>query len=171
MMKKFLVMLTVLAAISSATVLELSFNGMVNGPENNMAVTMMPSEYAMIDVNAINATLPKLNWDLTVLGPGTIAKLGNLHIPPSPNGAMVDYSASYPTYSAYVSFRGAIDTSVGGIGRYWDTEFHCDGPGVVVITLMDTGGNTLDTITISQIPEPMTVALLGLGGLFLRRRK
>ena len=30
---------------------------------------------------------------------------------------------------------------------------------------------TNDTLTITVIPEPMTIALLGLGGLFLRRRK
>lgn len=30
---------------------------------------------------------------------------------------------------------------------------------------------TFDSITITGIPEPMTVALLGLGGLFIRRRK
>ncbi len=35
--------------------------------------------------------------------------------------------------------------------------------------LLDTGGVTLDTYTV--VPEPMTIALLGLGGLFLRRRK
>ena len=29
----------------------------------------------------------------------------------------------------------------------------------------------LDTITITQIPEPMTIALLGLGSLFLLRRR
>jgi hypothetical protein len=67
--------------------------------------------------------------------------------------------------------------------------FHCDTPGdVVTITMTDnpslgTGG-TVETdfsdmvtpsfggpVTITQTPEPMTVALLGLGGLFLRRRK
>ena len=39
------------------------------------------------------------------------------------------------------------------------------------IWLIDGGMNILDTVTIHQIPEPITMVLLGLGGLFLRRRK
>ena len=51
-------------------------------------------------------------------------------------------------------------------------EFHCDALGDVVINLYSSGFQTLDSITIHQvIPEPITMALLGLGGLFLRRRK
>ena len=41
----------------------------------------------------------------------------------------------------------------------------------VTITLLDDGFGYLDSITITQVPEPVTMALLGLGGLFLRRRK
>ena len=51
-------------------------------------------------------------------------------------------------------------------------EFHCDELGDVVVGLYDSGFTLLDSVTIHQvIPEPMTMALLGLGGLFLRRRK
>jgi hypothetical protein len=39
------------------------------------------------------------------------------------------------------------------------------------IWLLDQAMTILDTVTIHQIPEPMTMVLLGLGGLLLRRRK
>jgi hypothetical protein len=43
----------------------------------------------------------------------------------------------------------------------------------VFVGLFDGGvGTLLDTLTIHQVPEPTTLALLGLGGLLaLRRRK
>lgn len=40
----------------------------------------------------------------------------------------------------------------------------------LALVLMDGDLNTLDSTTF-QIPEPMTIALLGLGGLFLLRRR
>lgn len=48
--------------------------------------------------------------------------------------------------------------------------FHCDGQGNVVISLFDGDGNLLDSVVIQQTPEPITLALLGLGGLFIRRK-
>lgn len=57
-------------------------------------------------------------------------------------------------------------------GTWFTADFHCDTEGTLVIVLEDAGtGNQLDSIIVHQIPEPMTIALLGLGGLLLRRRK
>ncbi len=65
-------------------------------------------------------------------------------------------------------------------GEEFNFIYHCCGPESewVTITLWDDAEgyeaeDVQDTILIHQyiIPEPMTIALLGLGGLFLRHRK
>jgi hypothetical protein len=89
-----------------------------------------------------------------------------------------------------------VDGSVDGM-LMWDLIVHCDGFGPLTIDLTLNGlsevadykyAGTLDPypdppgwyalqesdlgdLVIHQIPEPMTIALLGLGGLFLRRRR
>ena len=54
-----------------------------------------------------------------------------------------------------------------------DIIFTCEGqPDEVVLSLLDyLDYSVYDSVTITQVPEPMTMVLLGLGGLFLRRRK
>jgi hypothetical protein len=44
--------------------------------------------------------------------------------------------------------------------------------GVTTLVLYDTSGMILlDSATVTVLPEPMTIAMLGLGGLFLLRRR
>jgi hypothetical protein len=53
-------------------------------------------------------------------------------------------------------------------------NFHCEGIGDTTIQIWQHDWSTpvtlLDSVVIHQIPEPITMTLLGLGGLFLRRR-
>jgi hypothetical protein len=41
----------------------------------------------------------------------------------------------------------------------------------LALVLLDPSVTTMDTTTLWGVPEPMTIALLGLGGLFLLRRR
>jgi hypothetical protein len=51
-------------------------------------------------------------------------------------------------------------------------DFHCEGPGVVTVSLLnpDNLAVAYDTQIINQIPEPATIALLCLGGLLIRKK-
>ncbi len=52
---------------------------------------------------------------------------------------------------------------------YW--QFDSTGTKLADYAIVAAEGTLLDSINVTQIPEPMTIILLGLGGLFLRRRK
>ena len=89
--------------------------------------------------------------------------------------------------------ENGITAVEGGTDLIWNLLLHCDGPGEVIIDLTFTDGRYADASTpggnyygdllplseallgdlviYQAIPEPMTIGLLGLGGLFLRRRK
>jgi len=166
MMKKLLVMLIMLAAVSSAAVLELSIDGVTNGADQDQATTLYVDDTIVIDVYCSGSPNTD-NWWMTVTGPGSLAGTGTVYAPPAP-GADVTQTYTYGWYH----FVCTVTTHTRLTGKWWDEDFTCTGEGEVVITLWDENASTVeDTITITQIPEPMTVALLGLAGLFLRRRK
>ena len=57
-------------------------------------------------------------------------------------------------------------------GAHFTIDFTGNAEGTATLALWDfDAANVLATTTITVVPEPMTLGLLGLGGLFLRRRK
>ena len=185
-MKNIFIVLTVLAMASAASAtLSLSVNGDPALPESEF--TVEPSDVTVIDVDSVGE---KCTWTLIVAveGPATmdLANMWIIEIPDITSNMIADLSGD-PGFMGYVNtfvpnahtgiYAELLHVSdnpaaipdgkiIDGIG------FHCDAEGDVIVTLLDgADGSILDTAVIHQVPEPITFALLGLGGLFLRRRK
>ena len=161
-MKKLMILVLVLGLTSvTNAALVLSLNGNTDISE----ITVAPSDEFTVDVYSATGLTDEFN--IIFAGPASYSDMGTVHIPPAPSTLTV--SEYQPGWLMGLQTAPVIDSQ---IGTWWDIVLHCDGEGDVIITLYDySGWYVIDTAVVHQVPEPMTIALLGLGGLFLRRRK
>jgi|GEM_PF-2056883 len=142
--------------------------------------------------------LSGLDIDLDVTGPATLSVGEDISGNPDlgVNAGLSFFNWTGIVGNAIGQMSGVALTPVGPgeADIIWNLLLHCDGAGdpvVIDLTLgglsdyaeyekTGTGGSwvwaaftegDLGDLVIYQIPEPMTVALLGLGGLFLLRRR
>jgi len=171
-MKKLLVLALVLGMVTVANAgLQLSVNGQTNGPGIPQEVTLKPSETILVDVTVANDLAGLYLGIEPVTGSGEwVVGTKHLYLAVAGNTAVLDdggygdmwWKISYPT-------PPGIGTWSDGVAM--DVVFHCTGLGDVNINLYDPSGYTvIDSILVHQTPEPMTMLLLGLGGLFLRKK-
>jgi len=187
-MKKLLIFMLVLgmASLASAmpTSLQISVGGVLEPIDSE--IWLAPSETIVLDIwttaeiytqcglegyfvigvdpayGSLSGGITVEPWDaeasIALYGDGS----GDAYLPPPEQGILGAISTFLPEGS-------------GVTGVIFDLiEFHCVAPGDAVVNLYVTDWTTptlIDSVVIHQIPEPMTIALLGLGGLFLRRRK
>jgi hypothetical protein len=187
MMKKLLVLMMVLGMASMASAaLQLSING--DKQATDATIDMVPSGELILDVwtdAQISAGVGEWpGWALmcntaqaTISGGVSMftAEAGLVII----DDIVTNYGMPAPVghngVGGMILITGSIP-NVPALATIFDLiNLPCEGPGDVVVTLYGTNDYVeliyQDSVVIHQIPEPITMALLGLGGLFLRRRK
>lgn len=138
---------------SDIVILSVVSDGLTSTADTFLLMDDSPQGAAAIDLSsATNAVNSNINGDTVVYAMGDPM-----------NGVFMDMSI--PAYPIPNLPAGTV------IDQLVLTYDSVVGVGAVTLTLVGADTSTLfDTVVINQIPEPMTMCLLGLGGLFLRRR-
>ena len=171
-MKKLLAFALVLGLASMASA-AVQYDLSLNGSTAIDQVILLPSETVIVDVHATYgpADAPDDFWVGIRSEPGTGEWLWGTEVLGPGAGSTLDLS-SYGDEWVYGAYPELPAPGSWADGMVFAIEFHCTGEGNVYIDLYDpTGYIVIDTVLIKQLPEPASLALLGLGGLFLRRRK
>ena len=186
-MKKLLILMLVfgLASVANATltigVYEEDGTTLYNGRD------LVFSDYLVLKIISVGGN-PGDSGGFALIADTTLGTIsgGVTTIPDAPDASMLLGSAT----NNFVGGMGTNDDGIVGTvsaytavppyadGVYFDEIlFHCEGVADVTVYLYNIestwsiADGLIDSVVIHQVPEPMTIALLGLGSLFLLRRR
>lgn len=194
-MKKLLVLLVVLGLVSSANagvidIVITSLDGVAINPVHEITITPSQTvDLQLVWTGPTNLYLFSLTTFINKSGPGA----GTLDLTQRVRNSNYDAalgkigtSGGQQWIVEAASFYGAPGTNA-PVTIVSNILLHCDGEGDVILTLSNyaAGGGSMEVnesfdvftpglgngVIIHQVPEPMTLMLLGLGSLFLVKRK
>ena len=159
--------------VSASAEMFITVDGVINPPEYDVAINGTASIGLYAD-----SEMPQGAYFLIITndGPGSldygeieILYQGDVIIPPDP-------PINVPGWKSIIeiSFADTVEPIEPVIGQLVNNiTFQCEGPGDVYITLFDATVEWCisDDQLIHQVPEPGTIALLGMGMLMLKRRR
>ncbi|OHB57342.1 MAG: hypothetical protein A2Y12_09535 [Planctomycetes bacterium GWF2_42_9] len=170
-MKKMLVLVMVLG-LASLTNAAISFY--VNGSPAPAAVNINPGEVLTLQLYSGDT----LAWNAYVIqGTDTVSGIGSLTNPINLANAgdmksNSPYAAADGWGNGFLFGTGGSPSGLPVAGIQHTVDFSSPVVGTANLYLYDgTSYNELDSLAVTVVPEPVTMALLGIGGLFLRRRK
>jgi len=162
-MKKLLILALVLGMTSAASA-ALSLGGVINGDilEGTTGIVTVESD-------DMEPWMGYIEFDHLVVGVSDVVATSNAgsdsYVTPDPLGWVGYYEIQAADMSEpYDSVQPGIQFNISVIGA-------TEGDVYTITLLAGDWATVLDTGTVTVIPEPMTIALLGLGGLFLLRRR
>lgn len=169
-MKKLLVVFLILCVASAAnaalTWVDASMNDLTS-------IDIVESGSVTVYLKSDTANLSMVNW-VAPSDTGVARVTGGSDLTAAGDGATYAVDPSgYIGWARGESLPGGDATSIKA-GLWYElviTAYGTDGESMTMGSDYYAAGGSNDVLTVNIIPEPMTVALLGLGGLFLRRRK
>ena len=179
-MKKLLVLVLVLGMVSmaNAAIVQLSADGSTDGGSNVTVVESLLTLGVVSDTDDF-----AYSYYIAIASGGTTyGDFGTVTVwKPHTDGGHAGDDGSTTNYGAITGYDHIQKVSAldGGApfniadGTQFTAPVTYTGTSVsesLTIVLLSDGLAVLDTVQVA-VPEPVTIALLGLGGLFLRRRK